>query len=635
MKNLFLFILLLFLLTSGTLHAWHFVPPTGSGVANVKDYGAKGDGKTDDTEAILKAISDNIDKARYRANPFIWFPEGTYLVSDSIESRVIAEGRAEGKNFSAGWRSMMILIGETRDGTVIKLKDKAPGYADEENPKWVIATGSEHEDRNNQTGKGNRAFRHNILNLTVDVGNGNPGAIAIDFVASNRGSIDGVTIRAGKDSGHTAVALTRSWPGPSIIMDVSIEGFDHAFTMVHYQYGMTFENVTIRNTRKTAVLNARNLATMRKIDYSGSQPFYVGETRHSMLCLLDSKLTYTGSGKATAITSAGLLNLRRIAFKNFSTIVDDTNKPNRDLTAADLEGDVLRNYDQGPTVDVGGGEPDHLDLPIEEIPTVRPPDDAEWTSAGDTGASLQKAIDSGAEYIFIKPVFALKCAEPVILRGNVKLIMGMHGQIVGPDDGRPVIEMGEGKPDTVCLEHLHISGGPILHSSDRTLIIRHSDIHQGGYLATGKGKTHVIDVIGRGYKIGEHHKFWARQLNAEFGADPLFTNSGTSVILGFKMESSSAGSKSAPLSTPSLLNHSGQLEVIGGFLYTLGNGPSAAPKVPAFTNTAGTIAVSYRLNGKPSTYYPVILREGTLEKGTDFPSEIIKGAGAALLRSTK
>ncbi len=209
---------LTFFLTSAffplTAQAFHFVPPEGSGVVNVKEHGVKGDGITDDTEALRKIISDNIGKSRYRSNSFLYFPDGTYLLSDTIESRIIAEGRDEGKVIAAGWRPMLILMGESRDGVVLKLKDKAPGYTDPGNPKWLIATGSEHDSRNNQDGGGNRAFRQYIMNLTVDVGAGNPGVIAIDFIASNRGAVEGVTLKGMDGSGHTAINMTRQWPGP-------------------------------------------------------------------------------------------------------------------------------------------------------------------------------------------------------------------------------------------------------------------------------------------------------------------------------------------------------------------------------------------------------------------------------------
>ncbi|KAL5048229.1 hypothetical protein BDW71DRAFT_205766 [Aspergillus fruticulosus] len=56
---------------------------------NVRDYGAKGDGVTDDTEAINRAISDGGrcgedcgSSTRYPA--VVWFPGGKYLVSSSI-----------------------------------------------------------------------------------------------------------------------------------------------------------------------------------------------------------------------------------------------------------------------------------------------------------------------------------------------------------------------------------------------------------------------------------------------------------------------------------------------------------------------------------------------------------------------
>ena len=618
-----------FPLTAAPVPEWTFVPPKDSGVVNVKDYGAKGDGVTDDTAAIAQAITANIDKARYRSNPFIWFPNGTYLVTGPIESRMRAPGYDEGQVFSAGWRSMLVMIGETRRGAVIKLADKAPGYGDPAKPNWIIATGSEADKKDNYGGGGNRAFRHGILNLTVDAGSGNPGAIGIDFIASNRGTVDGVTIRAGAGSGHTGIAMTRAWPGPAMILDVRIEGFAKGMALDHYQYGMTFENIQMTGQREVGISNANNVLTMRNVQFEGSVPFYTAKGGHAMLCLLDSTLKGTGPA---AITTSGLVNLRRVTVTGFAQALDDTSKANRDLAAG-----AIKSHDQGFALSASGGTPVPLDLPIEEIPTVRPGPGAVWTDGGDTRQSLQAAIDSGAEWIYLKPVQTLKLDDTLLLRGKVRLILGMNGCIAGPP-GKAAIRVEEGQSPIVVLEHIYIDGF-VEHPSSRTFVLRHGDIGglngsrdgASGLRATGTGKTHIIDVIGRGYDIGPRHSLWARQLNAEFGEAPLFTNSGTSWILGFKMESSSRGSKDAPNSTPSILNRAGQLELFGGLLYTLGSKKEHAPLVPAFTNEKGKIAISYRTNGIPDTYYKNVLRMDNFQSGTDLTSDKIKGPGAALL----
>lgn len=68
---------------------------------NVKDYGAVGDGVHNDTNAIIKAISENSDKIYndFFIGTAIFFPSGVYKVSDSIEIPpfiyLIGEGRGE------------------------------------------------------------------------------------------------------------------------------------------------------------------------------------------------------------------------------------------------------------------------------------------------------------------------------------------------------------------------------------------------------------------------------------------------------------------------------------------------------------------------------------------------------------
>lgn len=71
---------------------------------NVKAYGATGDGQTDDTDAIQRAITDLYSKTLTtsenisQSRKAIWFPSGVYLISDSLKLwpgvRLVGENRA-------------------------------------------------------------------------------------------------------------------------------------------------------------------------------------------------------------------------------------------------------------------------------------------------------------------------------------------------------------------------------------------------------------------------------------------------------------------------------------------------------------------------------------------------------------
>jgi len=410
-------------------------------------------------------------------------------------------------------------------------------------------------------------------------------------------------------------------------MDVEIDGFERGIALDHFQYGMTFENIRMHRQRGIGVANNQNVVTMRKIHFEGSVPFYKSGSGHNMLCLLDSTLIGTGTGEIEAIESNGLMNLRRVTVEGFGKVVHDTRKGGSDLPTVAGKATVVARHDQGFMLNTAGGAAMPLDLPIENIPLVRPGANDKWVVAGDTGAELQAQIDAGAEYICVKPLKAIPLEQPLILRGKLKLLWGMNGHLKVVGENKVALRIEEGASPVVVLEHMYVEGR-IEHVSGRTFALRHGDQH-AGYTATGKGKTHIVDVIGKDYDIGTGHTFWARQLNAEFGSQPLFVNAGTSWILGFKMESSTGGSKDAPKGTPSFVNRGGgTFELFGGLLYTLGSKKEHAPTVPAFTNERGRIAVSYRTNGIPATYYDRILHTGG---GPDVSAGQIKGPGATLL----
>ena len=73
----------------------------GNVIYNVKAHGAKGDGKTDDTNAIQECI----DKAKAAGGGVVYFPAGTYMVS-GLELK-----------------SDVVLQGAGKDATIIKLID--------------------------------------------------------------------------------------------------------------------------------------------------------------------------------------------------------------------------------------------------------------------------------------------------------------------------------------------------------------------------------------------------------------------------------------------------------------------------------------------------------------------------------
>ena len=90
-------------------------------------YGAKGDGKSDDTAAIQKALNDAMG-----LHKILYFPNGTYLVSATLKWANKNTNKQQAWGFN--W-----LQGQNPLKTVIRLKDDT--FAD--SPSWVIVSSGE------------------------------------------------------------------------------------------------------------------------------------------------------------------------------------------------------------------------------------------------------------------------------------------------------------------------------------------------------------------------------------------------------------------------------------------------------------------------------------------------------------
>ena len=113
-------------------------------------YLAKGDGVSDDTDALQQALNENVGRHRV-----LYFPKGTYLVSRTLTWPKKFGGREN-------WGFTM-LRGQQRDTTVLRLKDGC--FTDAAKPEAIMWCG----------GFGSADWFHNYVeNLTFDVGTGNP-----------------------------------------------------------------------------------------------------------------------------------------------------------------------------------------------------------------------------------------------------------------------------------------------------------------------------------------------------------------------------------------------------------------------------------------------------------------------------
>jgi len=573
---------------------YQFNLPPGTGVINVKDHGAKGDGIADDTEAIRKAIAFVFDNQgtywRYSHQGVVFFPAGTYKVSGPIESR------ASDREWMNGWRSGLFLLGENRDKVVIQLADNAPGYNDKANPRPVIKTGSEWP-----AGDGNAAFRHNIINLTVDVGRGNPGAVAIDYLCHNRGCVEDVLLRAPEGSGFCGLEMTRPWPGPAMVKRVEVQGFDHAIRVGTHQHGMTFEHIKIRDPRVSGIESPDNLLAIRGLDVEANVTAIVLGGGQAMLALLDSALKAapgTPAGTVAIQSKGASYYLRDVKVEGYAAAMRDEAN-DKTLQPA---GGVL-GFAAHPVFSTKGGEPQPLRLPIKETPEFHSENLADWVSikdfpADDPADSLQQAIDSGKPIVYI-PNGRYDMKKTVILRGNVRKVIGFAAQLTTPEGSDIPTFRVEGGGPPVTLEHLHFDwqAGGIVQAGSKPLAMRHVDFKSLTTAPGAAGDIFTEDTMGRPIIVGPGQSYWGRQVNCEFGDDPLIVNHGNLWILGYKTE----------WQMVCLDNRKGgRAELLGALFYPLEHVPRDAPM---FRNEGGVISACWRQNGG-TPYHTHLLNNG-------------------------
>jgi PA14 domain/Pectate lyase superfamily protein len=566
----------------------NIVFPTDSGVLNVKDFGAKGDGVTDDTVAIQALLN-----AYPNGQRIIYLPNGTYLVSDRLSWPAGTDGTGnEYKNTT--------LQGQSQSGVTIKLKNGAAGFTDLSKPKSVIFTGPAPAQR----------FGNSIRNLTVDTGMGNPGAIGIQFNASNQGSMRQVTIQSGDGQGVNGLDMEFTDEiGPLLVKGVTVKGFQYGIVSSNTVNSQTFEDIRLENQSVYGfrnygqVINIRNLTSNNAVTaiYSG-----VKSTGH--MTLVDSSFNGIGStlSSSPAIRNDGTLLARNITTSGYQSAIQSGSNT--------LVGPNVSEFVSGSVSSLFPSSQQTLNLPIKEIPEVPwdNPLTTPWANVVSYGAipnddlddtvAIQAAIDSGRTTIYL-PVGNYNLQNTIFVRSNVRRIIGTEASVEVPNLVNPGFKVIDGTSPTVVIERIqsgYASTPTFENASSRTLVIRDA-LNVSGNM-TGSGDVFIENVVSNPSQSWTFNgqNVWARQFNVENVGTHITNNGGNLWVLGLKTERGG---------TLIDTRNGGKTEVLGGLAYTTTAGPDGTQNYPMFVNNASSVSISLaEVNfGAPS--YTTYVRE--------------------------
>ena len=582
--------------------------PASPFVVNVTQppYSAKGDGVTDDTESLQRALNENVGRHK-----LVYFPKGTYLVSRTLTWPKQWNGRDN-------WGKTM-LVGERRDETILRLKDGT--FTNAAKPEAIMWCG----------GFGSADWFHNYVeNLTFDVGAGNPGAIALQFYSNNSGAVRDCRFLAGAGSGHTGLDLAhRDMNGPLLVRNCEVVGFRRGMAAAHAVNGQVFEHITLRGQAEVGFVNEGQPISIRGLTSDNAVPAL---STYGTLCLLEAQLT--GRGGATnhpAIVNfnGGRLFLRDITTSGYKRALGDvSHTPDsgaayriRDADKPGSEGPNIAEYCSHPATRLFPTTTISLRLPVKETPEAPRDDPQTWanvdgfgadpTGKADSAAAIQKAMDSGASTVFLPGSYHL--LQTITIRGKVRRIVGLGGQINYGVGLKPDFRLGDGDAPVVFVEHLsHIQGG-LEVDTKRGLVVR--SVSDCNFTGTGKAEGaewFFEDVVTDGLQL-KRQKLWARQLNIENQGTHLSNDGGGLWILGYKTERGG---------TLLETRGGGRSEVLGGFSYTT----TAGKLAPMFVNDNASVFAFFGevcYNGDP---FMTLISE----KRGDQLKIITRGAGATL-----
>ncbi|MBO5789184.1 MAG: hypothetical protein J6R42_04485, partial [Clostridia bacterium] len=238
----------------------------------------------------------------------IYFPAGTYLISDTI---------------TYSWEDLVNLVddkpncdlnrfirfkGEGMDCVTIRVKDNCRAFRYGEKRPMVSFVRSRFSNVN---------MMNSFEDLTLDTGVGTTGAIGLRFSSSNTGKVQNVTIRTSDPAHRGYAGVEVDTRHQAYMKNLHIDGFEYGIHVTN-EWCVVFEDLYIKNTTRMAVLVNRGTIGIRSavIESLGSG---VRCEERGMLNMEDVVVRHIGARGGEGIRNYDAFTyLRNFTVENFS-----------------------------------------------------------------------------------------------------------------------------------------------------------------------------------------------------------------------------------------------------------------------------------------------------------------------------
>lgn len=450
--------------------------------AGIHDVNAAGDGITDDSDAIVAAMDWVMDQLKdhfasgggvhWKQYYIIYFPNGTYKITKPLVysgERVIDPLFSD--NHEREGTEKLMIVGQSREGTIIKLADNTEGFgADVEKPMVSFSKFDENTIFNNMPA------HFQFRNFTLDAGTGNPGAIGVDFYGANIARLDNVKIIGdGKIGLHIRIGSAHGY-----LSNITVEGFDYGIYLTgNTESHPVFEYVTLRDQNVNGLYIDEISSSFRKL-YSNNSAQAIRIRRRSSrrphLVIFDSRLE-GGSAQNNAITiEKAFVFARNIEISGYgNTLLKDDVVEVESGSIEEYCSEEMKYFD-GARIRKEGFT--SMNLPVLDYPLVKWEEDfSQWANVDSFGAAgngtsndteeIQAAMNSGKPVIFF-PKNAYYVAGTVYVPASVKHIIGAASLIRG---GGVKFDVSQSSPDILVFDNVNLDGGTIRHSAERDLFL--------------------------------------------------------------------------------------------------------------------------------------------------------------------